>query len=460
MARILAIDDERVILNLYETALGQLYEITTVENAEDGLDKLGSVLFDLVLLDINMPGISGIDLLKEIRRREHDCAVIIVTVHKSVETIVDAMRSGADDYLTKPFKIIELRHAVEKMLKLVYLERRARSLETSLLATDQRERIVYKSAEMQKVFDTLSKAAPADASILLTGESGTGKELAAQFVHEHSARSEGPLVAVNCAAIPATLLESELFGHEKGAFSGAVEKRIGKFEMANRGTLFLDEIGSLALDLQSKLLRVIETLEMERVGGTNPIHLDLRWIAATNNDPDELVRYKALREDLYFRLNVISVHIPPLRQRHEDVPLLTDYFLDRYAKEMKKPALKLSDGALNVFQEYEWPGNVRELKNLIERLTVLEPGPVVDIEDLPPMMIRRETERTIFEHVEPGKENFREAVDLFRKELIINALRDTGGNKVKAAKLLGLHRNTLSHHFKSLGIKPETYGQN
>ncbi len=460
MARILAIDDERVILNLYETALGQFNEITTVDKAEEGLELLGSVLFDLVLLDINMPGISGLDLLKEIRRREHDCAVIIVTVHKTVETIVDAMRSGADDYLTKPFKIIELRHAVEKVLKLVYLERRARSLETSLLATEQREKIVYNSAEMQKVFDTLSKAAPTDASILLTGESGTGKELAAQFVHEHSVRSDGPLVAVNCAAIPATLLESELFGHEKGAFSGAVERKIGKFEIANRGTLFLDEIGSLALDLQSKLLRVIETLEMERVGGTNPIHLDLRWIAATNSDPDELVRQKVLREDLYFRLNVISVQMPPLRQRQEDVPLLTDYFLDRYAREMKKPALKLSDEASKVFQEYVWPGNVRELKYLIERFTVLEPGPVVAFEDLPLMMIRRETERTTSNSVGPNKENFREAVDQFRKELIINALRDTGGNKVKAAELLGLHRNTLSHHFRSLGIKSEEYTQN
>lgn len=460
MARILAIDDERVILSLYEKALGQFYEIRTVDKAEEGLEILGSVLFDLVLLDINMPGISGLDLLKEIRRREHDCAVIIVTVHKTVETIVDAMRSGADDYLTKPFKIIELRHAVEKVLKLVYLERRARSLETSLQATEQREKIVYKSAEMQKVFDTLSKAAPTDASILLTGESGTGKELAAQFVHEHSVRSDGPLVAVNCAAIPATLLESELFGHEKGAFSGAVERKIGKFEIANRGTLFLDEIGSLALDLQSKLLRVIETFEMERVGGTNPIHLDLRWIAATNSDPDELVRQKVLREDLYFRLNVISVQMPPLRQRQEDVPLLIDYFLDRYAREMKKSALKLSNEALKVFQEYEWPGNVRELKNLIERFTVLEPGPVVAFEDLPLMMIRRETERTASDSVVPNKENFREAVDQFRKELIINALRDTGGNKVKAAELLGLHRNTLSHHFRSLGIKSEEYMQN
>ena len=205
---------------------------------------------------------------------------------------------------------------------------------------------------------------------------------------------------------------------------------------------------------------MIETLEMERVGGTNPIHLDLRWIAATNSNPDELVRQRVLREDLYFRLNVISVQMPPLRERHEDVPILTDHFFDRYAREMKKPALKLSDEASNVFQEYEWPGNVRELKNLIERLTVLEPGPVVALEDLPLMMIRRESERMASNSVGLSKENFREAVDLFRKGLIVNALRDTGGNKVKAAELLGLHRNTLSHHFRSLGIKPEEYTQN
>ncbi len=459
MARILAIDDEVSILESYQIALDDLYDVITAESGPRGLALLAEERFDLVLLDISMPEIGGIEVLQQIRTLEYDCAVIMVTVHKDVEHVVEAMRAGADDYITKPFKVAELRHRIEQSIKLVNLERKTRSLEASLRATEERGEIVYASASMEEVFRSLATAAPTAASILITGESGTGKELAAQFVHEHSDRSDCPLITVNCAAIPETLLESELFGHEKGAFSGATERKIGKFEMADQGTVFLDEIGTLPLDLQSKLLRTIESRVIERVGGTTPIHLDVRWIAATNRDLDELVQAGNFREDLYFRLDVISVLLPPLRQRLEDIPALAAHFLEQYAREMKRPALKLSDEVLEVFQVYRWPGNVRELKNLIEQFMVLERGPEVPVDHLPERMLEAYQEEIGVDITEIQESRYKDAVEEFRRTFIVRAMRTADGNQAHAARLLGLHRNTLLHHLKTLDIKPEEYGQ-
>jgi len=459
MARVLAIDDEISILESYQVALDDLYEVTTAENGSDGLALLAEGRYDLVLLDINMPGGSGMDVLKEIRAREHDCAVIMVTVHKDVEVVVEAMRAGADDYITKPFKVSELRHRIEQALKVVRLERKARSLEASLQATGEREEIVYTSMAMEEVFQSLATAAPTAASILIMGESGTGKELAAHYVHEHSDRNEGPLITVNCAAIPDTLLESELFGHEKGAFSGATERKTGKFELADHGTIFLDEIGTLPLDLQSKLLRTIESRVVERVGGTRPLHLDVRWIAATNRDLEELVQKGEFRQDLYFRLDVISVTLPPLRQRHEDVPVLATHFIEQYAREMKRPVLTLSDEVLEVFQVYRWPGNVRELRNLVEQLMVLEPGPSVPVDHLPERMLEEYHEEIGVDITEVQESRYKDAIEEFRRTLIVRAMRTAEGNQAHAARLLGLHRNTLLHHLKTLAIKPSEYGQ-
>jgi DNA-binding NtrC family response regulator len=459
MARILAIDDESSILESYRMALGGLHEITVAGGGADGLDRLQQGGIDVVLLDISMPGQSGIEVLREIRRRECDCAVIMVTVHRDVEMVVEAMKAGADDYLTKPFKVAELRHAVERNLKVVHLARRTRSLETTLAeSVGPTEEIVYTSQVMEEAFDTLRRAAATDASVLITGESGTGKELAAQFVHRQSQRAEETLVTVNCAAIPENLLESELFGHEKGAFSGAVERKVGKFERANRGTIFLDEIATLPLDLQSKLLRALENRVIERLGGHVPIHLDVRWIAATNRDLIRLVEQGVFREDLYYRLNVITVTLPPLRERTGDILPLTRHFLKVLARDLKRAPLKLQDEVLQVFRSYLWPGNVRELRNLLERWSVLEPGPEIGVGSLPERMFGLPSERggTV-----PGRgtpAGYKEAIEAFRRDLIVQAMRNAGGNQVQAARRLGLHRNTLLHHLRNLAIRPEEWG--
>ena len=459
MARILAIDDESSILESYKIALEDLHDVTMAEDGDAGLKTLDSGLYDLVLLDISMPGRSGLDVLKEIRRQEYDCAVVMVTVHKDVETVVEAIKAGADDYMTKPFKVADLRHTIERSLKVIDLERKNRSLRASLKATEHRGEIIYASEIMALAFESLRKAAPTDSSVLITGESGTGKELAAQFVHEHSRRVDSPLITVNCAAIPETLLESELFGHEKGAFSGAMERKVGKFELANRGTIFLDEIGALSLELQSKLLRTLETKVIERVGGTRPIHLDVRWIAATNRDLSKSVENGEFRNDLFFRLNVIAVNLPPLKERREDISLLADHFLQQFAEELKKPALRLSDEVQEVFEVYDWPGNVRELRNLIERLTVLEPGPEVSVESLPDHMLDAYRKEIGVAITDVTKSRYKEAIEEFRRAFIVRAMRIAEGNQIRAASILGLHRNTLSHHLRALKILPEEYGQ-
>ncbi|MFC1559099.1 sigma-54-dependent transcriptional regulator [Gemmatimonadota bacterium] len=458
MARILAIDDEKSILESYQMALEDFHQVEFAENGEDGLRSLDESSFDVVLLDISMPGLSGLDVLKEIKRQDHDCSIIMVTVYKDVETIVEAMKSGADDYLTKPFKVTELRHAVDRAFKVIELERKNRSLEASLMATEHRQEIVYLSRSMDEVFQDLRKSAVSDSSIFLLGESGTGKELAAHFVHEYSDRSDGPIVTVNCAAIPDTLLESELFGHEKGAFSGASERKIGKFELAHMGTIFLDEIGLLPMDLQAKLLRTIETKVIERVGGTKPIHLDVRWLAATNRDPAALVEEGVFREDLFFRLNVISMSLPPLRDRLDDLPLLANHFLEQFGRDMKKPPLTLNEEILEVFQVYSWPGNVRELRNLIERLMVLEPGPEVSVEQLPTRMLEAYSEAVGVDITDVTDSRYKEAIEEFRRNFIIRAMRTANGNQTHAARSLGLHRNTLIHHLREMHIEPGEYG--
>ncbi len=458
MAMILAIDDEKSILESYSMVLEDEHEVTTAESGAEGLRTLDEGKFDVILLDISMPGLSGLEVLKEIRLRDEDCSVIMVTVFKDVETVVEAMRSGADDYVTKPFKVTELRHTVDRAFKFRELERKNRSLEANLKATGHRQEIVYASQVMEEVFQDLRTSAASDASIFLQGESGTGKELAAHFVHEHSGRSDEPFVTVNCAAIPDTLLESELFGHEKGAFSGATERKEGKFELAHRGTIFLDEIGLLPMDLQAKLLRTIETRVIERVGGTKPIHLDVRWLAATNRDPATLVDEGVFREDLFFRLNVISVSLPPLRERLDDIPRLASHFLELLGGDMKKTPLTLREEVLEVFQVYTWPGNVRELRNLLERLMVLEPGPEIPVEHLPTRMLEEYSDTVGVDITEVSESRYKEAVEEFRRNLIIRAMRTAKGNQTQAARSLGLHRNTLLHHLKEMQISPEEFG--
>lgn len=459
MARILAIDDEPSVLESYKMALGDEHEIITAEDGREGLEKVDRELFDLVLLDIQMEGMSGLEVLRTLRERGVDSGVIMVTVHKDIEFVVEAMKSGANDYVAKPFKVAELQHTVDRNLRMVSLERRNRSLEAAVQAGEEQEDLIYTSDPMVEVFEALRKAAPTDASVLIIGESGTGKELAAQFVHRQSRRADGPLITVNCAAIPENLLESELFGHEKGAFSGADQRKTGKFELANRGTIFLDEISTLPKDLQAKLLRAIETRVIERVGGNQPIHLDVRWVAATNRDLKAQVEEGGFREDLYYRLNVINVTLPPLRKRPEDIPLLASHFLRHFARELKKETAGLSDDVQEVFQVYEWPGNVRELKNLIERITVLSNDGTVTVEDLPDNMLEAYREQIGVAITDVNESRYKEAIEEFRRAFIVRTLRITKGNQAHAARLLGLHRNTLIHHIRSMDIQPEEYGQ-
>ncbi len=460
MARILAIDDEASVLESFRMALEDLHEVVTVSDGDSGLQALGAGHFELVLLDVNMPGRSGFEVLQEIRDREIDTTIIMVTVHREIEKVVEAMRAGASDYVTKPFKVTELRHAIERNLRIVDLERRAQSLEARLMASeiDRSHRIIFQSESMRTALESLEKAAPTDASVLIQGESGTGKELAAQFVHRASARSDGPLVVVNCAAIPDNLLESELFGHEKGAFSGATERKIGRLELAHEGTAFLDEIGTLPVDLQAKLLRTLESRVIERIGSTNQIKLDVRWIAATNRDLAGLVEEGLFREDLFYRLNVIAVTLPPLRGRPEDVPQLCLHFLDELARDLKRKPLCLGNEVFEVFQVYEWPGNVRELRNIIERLSVLEAGPSIEIAHLPAEMLKAYRRSTGVDITGSSGSRYKEAIEGFRRSYIVRSLRAAGGNQAEAARQLGLHRNTLIHHIRSMSIRPEEYG--
>jgi DNA-binding NtrC family response regulator len=441
-------------------ALEDLHEVVTVSDGDSGLQALGAGHFELVLLDVNMPGRSGFEVLQEIRDREIDTTIIMVTVHREIEKVVEAMRAGASDYVTKPFKVTELRHAIERNLRIVDLERRAQSLEARLMASeiDRSHRIIFQSESMRTALESLEKAAPTDASVLIQGESGTGKELAAQFVHRASARSDGPLVVVNCAAIPDNLLESELFGHEKGAFSGATERKIGRLELAHEGTAFLDEIGTLPVDLQAKLLRTLESRVIERIGSTNQIKLDVRWIAATNRDLAGLVEEGLFREDLFYRLNVIAVTLPPLRGRPEDVPQLCLHFLDELARDLKRKPLCLGNEVFEVFQVYEWPGNVRELRNIIERLSVLEAGPSIEIAHLPAEMLKAYRRSTGVDITGSSGSRYKEAIEGFRRSYIVRSLRAAGGNQAEAARQLGLHRNTLIHHIRSMSIRPEEYG--
>ena len=353
----------------------------------------------------------------------------------------------------------QIEEAVERNLRLVNLERRARKLEATLEATRELEgEMIFRSPQMQEAMDALARAAPTESSVLITGESGTGKELAARFVHESSRRLEAPLIIVNCAAIPENLLESELFGHEKGAFSGANERKIGRFELAHGGTIFLDEIGTLPMDLQAKLLRTLENRVIERVGGTTQTQLDVRWLAATNTDLERLVKEGRFREDLFYRLHVIAVTLPPLRERPDDIRLLAEHFLGHYARELKRQPLELSDNVLEVFQVHTWPGNVRELRNLIERLSVLEKGPEITPASLPTQMLEAYREAIGVDINEVTESRYKEAIEEFRRSFIVRSLRITRGNQAEAARLMGLHRNTLLHHLKSLDIKPEEYG--
>ena len=444
-ARVLIVDDDPASRRLLEVRLRPLEcDVATAGNGEQALDAIRKDLPDLVLLDLQMPKMGGIEVLRALGREGIDVPTIVITAHGSIESAVEAMKEGAHDFITKP---VDAKHFDIVVRKVLERQRLKRGLELLSEETDSRYRlIVGKSEKMLEAVDTAKKAALSKATVMLLGESGTGKEIFARAIHNWSERKSQPFIAINCVGLSRELLESELFGHEKGAFTGADQQKKGKMELANGGTVFLDEIGDVSQELQTKLLRFLQEREFDRVGGIRPIKVDVRIIAATNRDLDGAIKDGRFREDLYHRLNVVPITLAPLRERTEDIPILAQYFMDRYAKEAKKNYSQIAGDALKQLCAYNWPGNVRELGNVIERAVVLGRGPLLTLEDLP--------SRVVASTAQPAMDglSYRDAMEHYRRELIVAALERSHGNRSAAARALGLHEKYLFRLLRSLGI--------
>ena len=446
MADILVVDNEARMCELLKAMLST--PDTSVEIAldgEEGLEKFRRGSFDVVITDLKMPKKSGLELLEIIKRESPETEVILMTAYATAQTAVDAMKKGAYDYLIKPFDMEELRLKVQRLLEKKRLEEENLNLRSQLKRRYRFDNIIGSSGKMQDVFQLVEKVARVDTTVLIRGESGTGKELIALAIHQNSPRAEHPFVAVNCAAIPENLLESELFGHEKGAFTGADRTKKGRFEIAGEGTIFLDEIGDLSPALQVKLLRVLQNRTFERLGGTKPIPVRARIIAATNRNLEEALKSGEFREDLYYRINVFPIFLPPLRERKEDIPELVDHFVRKFADGQ---AVRVSPEAEQLLLRYHWPGNVRELENVIERAVILAGGDVIRPEHLPPHLQAAEPEPPPAEIPEGGIK-----LEEVERNLIRLALRKAGGNKSKAAALLGITRRRLYSMMERLGLE-------
>jgi DNA-binding NtrC family response regulator len=455
MAKILIVDDNPEVLKLIAEILETNdYEVETVSRGELAIKKLESNDYDLVLTDLMMPDMDGMQVLEQVKSRASRTMCIILTGHGTIKSSVEAIKKGAFDYITKPVSPGELLIVVEKALKFKNLEEENKRLKKELKGKYHYKNIVGTSQVIKKIYDLIEKVSDTDGTVLITGASGTGKELIARSIHYNSQRSDKPLVVINCGAVPETLLESELFGHEKGAFTGAYKKRIGRFEMANGGTVFLDEIGEMSPALQIKLLRVLQEQQFERVGGTKTIHVDLRFIAATNKNLTTAINMEKFREDLYYRLNVIPIKVPSLKQRRSDIPLLIDFFLKKFQKTISKKMTGFSQSAMDAMWAYDWPGNVRELENVIKRLTILCESPVANFDDLPEVIRDVGGASRADEEVTLGDElNLNEAVQDYEKRIILEALEKTNWVKSKAAKLLNINRTTLVAKIKKQNIE-------
>ncbi|MBN3032802.1 MAG: sigma-54-dependent Fis family transcriptional regulator [Candidatus Saganbacteria bacterium] len=446
--RILVVDDEKSLRDSMRLLLKDRYDVQLAATGREAIGLIKARPVDLVLLDIRLPEIDGLEVLKIIKGIDDSIEVIMVTAVITVSKAVEALRLGAYDYITKPFDIAALTEQVGKLMEKRALLKENLSLRRLIEAGAQFEKIVGRSAAIRAVFKTIEDVAPSNSTVLVSGESGTGKELVARAIHNRSPRKEKLFVALNCAAIPENLLESELFGHEKGAYTGAADRQLGKFEIASGGTLFLDEVGSLPLPMQTKLLRALQEREIERIGGSRPVPVDVRIVAATNSDLKAAIKERRFREDLYYRLNVVPIQLPPLRERKGDIPLLAAHFLNKYNHEFGKKVRGLKKEVLDLLAAYDWPGNVRELENLIERLVVLSRNGGIEADKLPPE-IRGEAPCP----ARSGGTRFRDAVRKFEADFIRQALDKAGGKKGKAARTLGIHRNTLLQLEKKLKIK-------
>lgn len=438
--KILIADDETSITE----GLGDLLELEGYKTAKanDGLQALKILEkepINLVLVDLMLPGLTGLQLLEEVRKKELPTEVIIITGKGTISTAVEAMKSGAYDYFTKPVEPERLRSVVPKALEYQNLVLTNKKLEQTIRSMTRYEDLIGQHEKMQQVYQILDAVADTTANVLITGESGTGKELAARAIHQKSSRAEGPFIAINCASFPRDILENELFGHEKGAFTGALNEKPGCFEMANDGTLFLDEIGEMPADTQSKLLRVLEEKSFRRLGGTKQIKVDVRVIAATNRHLQEALKQGALREDLYYRLSVMEIDLPPLRERMSDLPLLLKEFLKYYNEVNNKNVKGFSPECLKILREYHWPGNVREVRNLVERAVILCPGDTIEVKHLPKHVFESQPrEAATTEHVALDK-----PLEEIEKEVIFKTLKMTNNNKTKAARKLGISLKTM-----------------
>ncbi len=447
--KILIVDDDKSHRQMLNAVLNDAgYSVKQAENGLKAIELVESETFDLVLLDIRMEGLDGISALKEIKDRYPNLAVIMMTAYSSVSTAVNALKSGAYDYLTKPLDIEELKLLVKKALSHRRLEMENRLLKERLDNRYGYDRIIGTSPAMQKLFETISLVSPTDATVLLLGESGTGKEMIANAIHQNSDRKDKPFIKVNCAALPETLLESELFGHEKGAFTGATASKQGRFQLAHKGSIFLDEIGEMAPMTQAKILRVLQEREFEPIGGARTVKIDTRVIAATNIDLEEAIQAGRFREDLYYRLNVVTVQIPPLKDRKEDILLLANFFLDRFNKKNQRMLKGFAPKVKELFMNYAWPGNVRELENTIERAVILSRDDVITPDDLPDAF--DPPSRPPDGRPAPLSEP-RTLKDVER-EMILRTLEETSGNRTHAAKILGVSRRTLQLKLKDYDI--------
>jgi DNA-binding NtrC family response regulator len=453
MASILIVEDEPKMLRLLELNLAEEgYTVRTAADAEAGLKLFREHRIDLVVTDLRLPGMNGLEFLEAVKRADSRVPVIVMTAYGTVETAVEAMKAGASDYILKPFSLEELRLLARKELDVRRLHEENRSLREALGRRYEFKNIIAHSPRMQEVLATVERVAPTNSTVLLGGESGVGKDMIARAIHEHSRRASGPFIKINCTAIPENLLESELFGYEKGAFTGAVSAKPGKFELADKGTIFLDEIGDVPGSIQVKLLRVLQDREFERLGGTRTLKVDVRVVAATNQDLRAALEEGTFREDLYYRLNVVPINIPPLRERREDIPYLVDYFIERFARESGKPIRGITPAALKMLMEFHWPGNVREVENIIERGVALSAGDMLDVHD-----VRLDLSPARGVPAFTGSVFPPEGVTLeqFEDGIIQEALRRSNGNKSQAARMLGISRNALRYRLAKIGVPDE-----
>ncbi len=452
METILIVDDEKNYLVILEALLApQGYEIITEDNAVNALRLIREADLDLIITDMRMPGMSGMELLEETKKIDPELPVIMMTAYGTIEKAVEAMKKRAYDYITKPFRNEELKLTVKKALEFYRLKKENRLLSDALSDRYKYGNIIGKSQPMLKIYEMIGKVAPSKASVMITGPSGTGKELIAKAIHYNSPRKNRPFISINCGALTETLLESELFGHERGAFTGAVSMKKGRFELADGGTLFLDEVGEMSPSLQVKLLRVLQEMEFERVGGTKTIKVDVRILAASNRRLKEDVDKGIFREDLFYRLNVVHIEVPQLKERVEDIPFLVAHFVEKF-RSSKKKKIELAPEVWKALYSYPWPGNIRELENTMERAMVMSSDENITLKDLPDYVISQEEETIDLDKIVPVNLALAQALDQIEEKLISRALKHSNNVQSRAAEMLGITRHAMHYKMKKYGM--------